>query len=152
MKLELIIADASDYEALQDAAIRGFQQEVELYGRGPAIYENKQRLREILPLGIVRKVILDGKVIGLIIVHEKGSGVYHLGGIVLLPEVQNKGIGFEILRKMEASYPDAKLWTLETPYLSFRNHHFYEKCGYKKVGETKPEENGFVLFLYEKQM
>jgi hypothetical protein len=34
--------------------------------------------------------------------------------------------------------------------LSFRNHHFYEKHGFKKVGETQPEADGFYLFQYEK--
>jgi hypothetical protein len=48
-------------------------------------------------------------------------------------------------------FAGAEKWTLETPYLSFRNHHFYEKLGYKKVGETQPEPDGFHLFLYEKE-
>lgn len=43
---------------------------------------------------------------------------------------------------------------LHTPYKNFRNHHFYEKMGYKKIGETQPKEdkNGFYLFEYEKRI
>jgi len=44
-----------------------------------------------------------------------------------------------------------KKWSLDTPYLSYRNHHFYEKMGYKKVGETQLEKGSkFRLFEYEK--
>jgi hypothetical protein len=50
-------------------------------------------------------------------------------------------------------YPDARKWSLDTPYKSYRNHYFYEKHGYVKVGETQPEkENEFYLFLYEKNI
>lgn len=57
------------------------------------------------------------------------------------------------MRLIEEKYPDAKSWFLDTPYLSFRNHHLYEKMGYKKIGEEIPDkESNFKLFLYEKIM
>lgn len=36
---------------------------------------------------------------------------------------------------------------------NYRNHHFYEKMGYRKIGETEPkmDKGGFYLFEYEKQ-
>ena len=35
-----------------------------------------------------------------------------------------------------------------------KRHHFYEKMGYKKIGETEPREdkNGFFLYEYEKKI
>jgi hypothetical protein len=42
-------------------------------------------------------------------------------------------------------------WTLDTPYKNYRNHYFYEKHGFKKIEEFKPESNKpFTLFIYEK--
>ena len=63
------------------------------------------------------------------------------------------GIGTNAMKFLEMEFPDAKKWTLETPHLSYRNHHFYEKMGFTKVGETEPDpkNNGFYLYLYEKE-
>lgn len=46
------------------------------------------------------------------------------------------------------------MWRLHTPYKNYRNHHFYEKMGYKKIGETVPKVDkvGFYLFEYEKRI
>jgi hypothetical protein len=43
----------------------------------------------------------------------------------------------------------AQVWRFERPP---RNHHFYEKLGFVKTGETEPEPDGFYLFLYEKTL
>ncbi len=41
----------------------------------------------------------------------------------------------------------------ETPYKSYRNHHFYEKLGYSRVGEEKPDPGKeFCLYIYEKKV
>lgn len=64
---------------------------------------------------------------------------------------QNKKIGSMLMKHLDEVFPDAKLWHLNTPYKSYRNHHFYEKYGYVKVGETEPEKDGFCLFQYERR-
>lgn len=38
-----------------------------------------------------------------------------------------------------------------TPYLNKRNHHFYEKLGYIKIGEVQVTEK-LQLFKYEKKL
>lgn len=73
----------------------------------------------------------------------------HISKIFVDPAIQNKGIGTYSMQYIESIFPDTKLWTLYTPCLSFRNHHLYEKLGYKKVKET-PVNDKLVLFKYEK--
>ena len=69
------------------------------------------------------------------------------------PEYQNKKIGTGVMALIEKKYKKIKKWWLFTPYKEFRNHYFYEKIGYKKVGESQPiENNAFTLFRYEKEI
>jgi hypothetical protein len=46
----------------------------------------------------------------------------------------------------------AKHWVLDTPEWHTRNHHFYEKLGYRKVGEQEEVHAGFTLRIYRKDM
>lgn len=43
---------------------------------------------------------------------------------------------------------EAEKWSLDTPKDNIRNHHFYEKCGYKVVGEHQINDK-FILLDYE---
>jgi len=42
------------------------------------------------------------------------------------------------------------VWTLDTPDYATRNHHFYEKFGYVRVGSEPVED--FMLLAYEKHI
>lgn len=88
--------------------------------------------------------------VGGIIVFDKGEEAY-LYKMFIIPALQNKGIGTQTISFTERELSRVKKWALHTPYLSYRNHHFYEKLGYSKVGETNPKvPEGFRLFTYEK--
>ncbi|MCL9777185.1 hypothetical protein [Vibrio methylphosphonaticus] len=52
---------------------------------------------------------------------------------------------------IENEYSHVPVWNLVTPYKAYRNHHFYEKLGYRKVGEVQPNpDNDFKVFEYQK--
>lgn len=74
----------------------------------------------------------------------------HIDKIFISPNIQNSGIGTKSMNYLESIFPDVKLWTLYTPHLSFRNHHFYEKFNYKKIKEVQINSN-LILFKYEKR-
>ncbi|MEH6939908.1 GNAT family N-acetyltransferase [Bacillus sp. JJ664] len=93
--------------------------------------------------------ILDGQtIIGGIDVRGDDERM-HIDKLFVSPSVQNKGVGTVAMQFLEEQFPNVKLWTLYTPYLSFRNHYFYEKFGYKKSKEVQlsPE---LILFKYER--
>ncbi|WP_425466314.1 GNAT family N-acetyltransferase [Niallia taxi] len=56
----------------------------------------------------------------------------HIDKVFITPSKQNKSTGTMAIQFLEKQFSDVKLWTLYTPSLSFRNHYFYEKFGYKK--------------------
>jgi len=53
-------------------------------------------------------------------------------------------VGTRAWRFIEATYPEARTWTLETPVWATKNHHFYEvKCGFERVGAS-PEGDSVI--------
>jgi GNAT superfamily N-acetyltransferase len=148
----LVKATKADAKELLEAKVDAFSWDVITYGFGPPEYDSLESQLRIFDKEKVRyfKILDDTKLVGGICVLVLDDNHYHLGGLYIATEFQNKGIGSQAIEFLFHEFPDAGKWTLDTPYLSFRNHHFYEKLGFKKVGETLPETDGFYLFQYEK--
>ena len=89
---------------------------------------------------------MDGQIVGGLILFRIRQGHYEIGRIYLDPDVQNQGIGKQVMAFAEGLYPDAKRWTLDTPSWAVRNHHFYEKLGYMKVREAAAFGEVFAVF------
>lgn len=145
-------AEVKDAEEIVKAKVEAFTDEVKLYGFGPDGYDNVNIQREIIKRFNSYKIMDGEKIIGGITCIEKTCGEFLISGLYVMRAYQNKGVGTMAIKFIEKEYPHGKVWTLETPYKSFRNHHFYEKMGYKKVGESNPikEKSDFYLFKYEK--
>lgn len=143
-------ANISDAEEIVELKVRAFSEEVLLYGFGPPGYDSVEKEKKLIENGFYYKILDNSKIIGGIIIFDKGNGHFRLGGLFIDLDYQNKGVGTKSIEFIEKEFSKVKKWSLETPYLSYRNHHFYEKMGFKKIGETYPQENEFNLFEYEK--
>jgi len=89
---------------------------------------------------LLYKIMLDGDIIGTFwLDHETDDRPNHfeLQDFCIVPDYQNKGYGVKAMELMEKLHQDIKIWSLETSTLSVRNHHLYEKMGYKKIGQTE---------------
>ncbi len=150
MSIEIKRACIVDAEEIVQAKADAFREELAMYKR-PSKFNTVQEI-DFITNNYSYILKDDNQIIGGIVVTDKENGHYHLGPIFVKLEYQNKGIGSLAMKFIENEFPNTNKWTLETPYLSYRNHHFYEKHGFIKVGETEPdpERNGFYLFLYEK--
>lgn len=91
------------------------------------------------------------EIIGGIDIRKLPNNHYRLNRIFIADAYQNNGLGTQIMQLIENAFPDARSWTLDTPHLNTRNHHFYEKLGYAKIGEHKISDK-LTLFDYEKIM
>ena len=86
------------------------------------------------------KVLLDGTLVGGLIVWDMADGKNFLGVIFVDPAYQDRGVGTQAWQFVEASYPQAVSWQLGTPIWATKNHHFYEhKCGFSRL-EVKEDE------------
>lgn len=152
--IELKRAAVGDAELLVSLKVSAFGVEKRLYGYAPPEHDSVEHQTQVLQDEKAQYYVIwqDETPIGGTCTVEKAQGEYYISSLYIGEDWQNTGAGSEVLKQLFARYPNAVKWTLETPYKSVRNHHFYEKLGFVKVGETEPEADGFYLFLYEKNI
>jgi ribosomal protein S18 acetylase RimI-like enzyme len=149
--MEVVIAraaieDTPELIAVQDLA---FAEEFERYGECPSFRESPDAMAEMIANAIVYKITVDGRIVGDAIVRQREDGSRYLRTISVIPACQGLGIGARAIEFMESDNPDAARWRLITPAGSPRNRHFYEKLGYRVVGEHRRSER-LTLIEYEK--
>jgi RimJ/RimL family protein N-acetyltransferase len=81
-----------------------------------------------------------------------GAARYRIGGIFILPQFQDMGIGQIAMQLAEARYPNAVSWELDTPLQEERNLHFYEKLGYRREGGEDTVNDQLTLAFYKKYL
>lgn len=98
---------------------------------------------------ISKKIIYLHKIIGAYTIFPKGN-VYYLKMIFIDPHYSSMGVGTRIWKDIESTYPEAKMWYVETSINSNRNNHFYtSKCGFRFIGK-KRNSNG-IIKVYKKE-
>ena len=97
----------------------------------------------------------DDRIVGGMILFDlqkygQPSGHWNLGRMWVDSRFHNQGIGQEAIRQMFERYPEAVCWRLETPEWAIRNHHFYEKAGFRLKDKTVVDpKTGWADFIYE---
>lgn len=149
MMLSIRKMNETDLTEMYHIALRAFKEDYDLYGQYPPLLNLKQeRLNPSADAGYV--FLYGEQPIG-------GSFAWQsfdratLGAIFIAPEYQGRGFGQQFMGMIEQQFPNARTWTLDTPYKAYRNHHFYEKLGYQKVREHQPDKNNaFKVIIYKK--
>ena len=146
-------AEISDAELLKDIAVSGFKENFEKYGHYPPGLESIEWHQDKIRNEIYYKILYNSKIIGGAYLAQHPNHEMKIEFIFLSPDYHGKKIGTQVMTLIEGKHKKIKKWSLFTPYKDFRNHHFYEKLGYLKVGEIKPDEStDFKLFHYEKEI
>lgn len=99
------------------------------------------------------KVVLgEERIVGGLFVVARpdlGEGEWRCEGIYVDPDYQDRGIGKEILRLMYRRHPSVIRWSLDTPEWADKNHGFYERMGFTKIGVSENPDVPFKFFDYE---
>ena len=140
--------ESRDSDLLAAISKRAFENDVN-YGApergGPPGYDESEWQARVAVEATAYYVIEDqGGVVGGMIVFGS-NGDYWLGRMFVDPVAQNRGLGSQAIALLESQFPDAKRWALETPQWNTRNHRFYEKLGYARIGQADSGD-----CLYEK--
>jgi GNAT superfamily N-acetyltransferase len=145
-------AAVADAEALVAVQVAAFHSDALAYPAveigGPPGYDSVEDAIRKITRDAYYKIVSDGRIIGGIVVFDRGGGHCHLDVIYLDPGHHGRGIGTRAMRFIERAHR-ATGWTLDTPSWAVRNQHYYEKLGYAKVGETVYPD--ITLFAYEKR-
>lgn len=151
MNIEIKRSNVNEVDDLLSIQSKAFKEDLftyEDYLTSPAT-ESKERLAKKIEKYFHYSIFIDGLLSGGAEVRKLSDKEAYLNRIYLLPELQSKGLGTLLMNKIESMFPEIVNWTLSTPHLNYRNHHFYEKLGYIKVGEEKVTEK-LLLFNYKK--
>lgn len=89
--------------------------------------------------------------IGVVIVWEnKENNENFLGCLFTKPDLHSKGIGTQIWKLIEETYPNTCIWRTDTPLFSTRNMNFYiNKCGFMayRIENPRNKEEASVHFI-----
>lgn len=150
--ITLIEATIRDQEKITEIMTASFNYDTSFYfGEGamdgPPGYSDGSLAARIL---IEQKsqtwlIVYQEEVVGCLSINQENWEVKYF---CLLPEFINQGIGTKTWGKLDEKFGE-RPWFLETPDYSTRNHYFYEKLNFAKVGE-KEYANGGKSYLYEK--
>ena len=97
---------------------------------------------------IFLKIVIDDKIIGSVRAYHTKDTCY-IGKLIVHPDMQNLGIGSELLQAIEMSYPDVYRYELFTGNKSERNLHLYNKYGYS-LFQSKVISDTLTLVFLEK--
>ncbi|MDS0528494.1 GNAT family N-acetyltransferase [Clostridium sp. SHJSY1] len=149
MKIKFEKAVIEDAEEIIKVRNKSFYKDYVKYGGCPGYNNTKESMVNIISNTKDRwvfKIISNNEVIGNISVKDNHDSTYYLSCLCVIPEYENKGIGQDAIRFIEDKFPNATIWTLETPADKERNHYFYKKLGYRIVKEYLDGTVKVVLF------
>jgi len=135
MKIQIEKATFEDADSLLDVQNKSFISDYQRYGICPSYNQTRDKIISHINDDNVYKILENEKIIGDIVVLNKGDGIYHLQCICVIPEYENCGVGNIAMHFIENEFPDANHWTLVTPWDKLRNHHFYKKYGFEATKE-----------------
>jgi ribosomal protein S18 acetylase RimI-like enzyme len=137
--------DADQVVRLTNSAYRGDSSRVGWTTEADLLDGQRTDIAEILPLiespqSIVLLCLQDNEIIGSLNLQKEGEAAY-LGMLVVMPALQGRGIGKELIRAAEAEARGQWGATKMTmTVLSFRPElvEFYRRRGYRLTGEVRP--------------
>ena len=138
MQIQFIMAEPADAERLARVSERAFHSDIHCGAPrlgGPPGYKSADWQKKMMEVGDYFKIIVEGGIVGGILVFRKERLRYEVGRIFVDPDFQNRGIGTQAFDFLWQEFPLAKRWTLGTPKWNRRTRHFYAKVGFAEIGE-----------------
>ncbi|WP_069997861.1 GNAT family N-acetyltransferase [Cellulosilyticum sp. I15G10I2] len=151
MNINFRRAVIEDIDKLIEVQNRSFYEDYIKYNECPSYNESKEDMFNYISNCIVYVIECNCEIVGDIIIREIDEENYYLRVLCVVPEFHNLGIGQKAIEVIEKDTPKVKKWELITPFESVRNHYFYEKMGYIKVGEYKHSDI-LTMFKYAKEI
>ena len=133
--LQLQKASTSDALILNCISKQSFDSDAEVgspSAEGPPGYMSLKFHMKMARPGHLYKLTDNGLIVGGAILFPDGDTL-NIGRIFISPEPFRKGCGIFMMREIEAMFPEAKAFTLDTPAWNTRTNAFYTKLGYTET-------------------
>lgn len=99
----------------------------------PPLTQTTKDIKAEFQWRVFLKYELDGKIVGSVRAHLDEANNCQIGKLVVLPEYQNKGLGKELMRRIERQFPACGGYELFTGEGNSVTVSFYSKLGYLPV-------------------
>ena len=136
MNLRFMKAGTSDALVLNSISKQAFDSDAEVGAAsrgGPPGYQSVSfhvkmaRMNHLFKLADENGVILGGAIL------FRQGDTLNIGRIFIDPQHFRKGYGIIMMQKIEALFPDVKVFTLDTPAWNTRTNAFYTRLEYSEV-------------------
>lgn len=143
-------ATGQDAECLTEISKRAFHSDITCGAQdkgGPPGYDSPAWQRAIMKQATAYLMILvNNEIAGGAIVFAQGHGSFYLGRVFLDPAYHRQGLGLQAMELIQAYFPEARKWKLETPTWNTRTANFYQKLGFQLIKASDED------LFFEKKM
>lgn len=147
MGLVFTKAGTADALVLNRISKQSFESDIEVGApsmEGPPGYMSLKYHMKMARSNHLYKLVENGLIVGGAILFPDGDTL-NIGRIFISPEHFHKGYGIYMMREIEAMFPEAKAFSLDTPVWNTRTKAFYTKLGYTEV----KRDHEFVYYSKE---
>lgn len=141
-------AEFDDLQKILELQYLAYQSEAKIhnnYSIQPLVQTLEEVEQEFYRGTILKGIDRDGTIIGSIRGYAEGDTLY-IGKVIVHPDHQGKGHGGQLLRALEAMYPDLR-YELFTSDKSINNLGIYEHLGYVRFMEKDISPELKLIFL-----
>jgi GNAT superfamily N-acetyltransferase len=153
--VRIVEASEENAERLADVSERAFHTDIECGSPekgGPPGYNSPEAQVSFMRGCDYYEIYYCDELVGALMVLRKEDQQYECCGLFVDPEYHNRGIATRAFELVWPRYPDARLWTVETPAWNTRTNHFYSKVGFVKVRESEVDPDlGWASVEYERR-
>lgn len=141
-------AQLEDLEAILSLQKLAYQSEAELCNDYsiPPLTQTIDGINEDYRNKLILKAVEKDEIIGSVRAFAE-EGICHIGRLIVHPHHQNKGIGKLLIKSIEECFGSCQKYALFTGRHSLKNLSFYQKTGYRIVGEEQVNERVTLVFL-----
>ena len=135
MSLQFLKAGTADAVSLMCISKKAFDSDGEVGAKGaggPPGYNSLSFHTKMARMNNLYKLVDDYKIVGGALLFLKDDEL-NVGRIFVAPENFRKGYGIFMMQQIEESFPEVKVFTLDTPIWNVRTNAFYQKLGYVEV-------------------
>jgi ribosomal protein S18 acetylase RimI-like enzyme len=148
-EMRIECAAQEDLMALLNLQKLAYQSEAKLcndYTIPPLTQTYESISKDFSNMDMLKAVDENGNIIGSVRASEK-EGVCHIGRLFVHPDYQNRGIGRLLMQEIEKRFSHCVKYALFTGKHSVKNLYFYQKIGYKIVGEEPLNDKVTIVNL-----
>ena len=148
MAVKIVPANIDDTPEILELQKLAYQKEAILYDDWtiPPLTQTLSEIQAECENSVFLKAQWETRIVGSVRA-SFDSGTCKIGRLIVHPDYQRKGIGSLLMKKIEASFPNAKRLELFTGTKSADNIRLYKKLGYKKYHQQDLSQKVRIVFM-----